>query len=110
MQTERLRALGEMASGIAHDINNAISPVSLYTELLLQQETQITEAGRGRLVTMRRAIEDVAGTIERMREFYRPREIRARIHASWTFTRHHRPGAGAHASRAGARCRSSAAS
>ena len=75
MQTERLRALGEMASGIAHDINNAISPVALYAELLLSQETQLTEAGRGRLVTMRRAIDDVAGTIERMREFYRPREL-----------------------------------
>ena len=73
MQTERLRALGEMASGIAHDINNAISPVSLYAELLLSQE-QLTEAGRNRLGTMRRAIDDVAGTIERMREFYRPRE------------------------------------
>jgi signal transduction histidine kinase/CheY-like chemotaxis protein len=75
MQTERLRALGEMASGIAHDINNAISPVALYAELLLSQETQLTEIGRGRLVTMRRAIDDVAGTIERMREFYRPREV-----------------------------------
>ena len=29
MQQERLRALGQMASGIAHDINNAISPLSL---------------------------------------------------------------------------------
>jgi signal transduction histidine kinase/CheY-like chemotaxis protein len=75
MQTERLRALGEMASGIAHDINNAISPVALYAELLLSQETQITEAGRNRLTTIRRAIDDVAGTIERMREFYRPREV-----------------------------------
>jgi signal transduction histidine kinase len=74
MQNERLRALGEMASGIAHDINNAISPVSLYSELLLTSEPELTEAGRGRLVTIRRAIEDVAGTIERMREFYRPRE------------------------------------
>ena len=27
LQQERLRALGQMASGIAHDINNAISPV-----------------------------------------------------------------------------------
>jgi signal transduction histidine kinase/CheY-like chemotaxis protein len=75
MQTERLRALGEMASGIAHDINNAISPVALYAELLLNQESQLTEAGRNRLVTIRRAIDDVAGTIERMREFYRPREV-----------------------------------
>src|SRR6185436_2512226 len=32
MQQERLRALGQMASGIAHDINNAISPVALYTD------------------------------------------------------------------------------
>ncbi|HEX6638316.1 MAG TPA: ATP-binding protein [Steroidobacteraceae bacterium] len=74
MQNERLRALGQMASGIAHDINNAISPVSLYTELLLQQEQQLSEQGRARLGTMQRAIEDVAGTIDRMREFYRPRE------------------------------------
>jgi signal transduction histidine kinase len=74
MQNERLRALGQMASGIAHDINNAISPVSLYTELLLQKESQLSDEGRGRLETMQQAIEDVAGTIERMREFYRPRE------------------------------------
>jgi signal transduction histidine kinase/ActR/RegA family two-component response regulator len=74
MQNERLRALGEMASGIAHDINNAISPVALYAELLLSQEPHLSEAGRSRLSTMRRAIDDVAGTIERMREFYRPRE------------------------------------
>ncbi len=40
MQQERLRALGQMASGIAHDINNAISPMSLYTESLLERETQ----------------------------------------------------------------------
>jgi signal transduction histidine kinase/ActR/RegA family two-component response regulator len=75
MQNERLRALGEMASGIAHDINNAISPVALYAELLLSREDKLSEVGRGQLVTMRRAIEDVAGTIERMREFYRPREV-----------------------------------
>ena len=87
MQAERLRALGEMASGIAHDINNAISPVSLYSELLLSSEPQISEAGRSRLTTIRRAIEDVAGTIERMREFYRPREAarefsKVNIHAA----------------------------
>jgi signal transduction histidine kinase/ActR/RegA family two-component response regulator len=80
LQNERLRALGQMASGIAHDINNAISPVSLYTELLLQQERQLSPEGRGRLATMQRAIDDVAGTIERMREFYRPRESARSFH------------------------------
>ena len=42
MQQERLRALGQMASGIAHDINNAISPVALYTESLLESEPNLS--------------------------------------------------------------------
>jgi signal transduction histidine kinase/CheY-like chemotaxis protein len=74
MQQERLRALGQMASGIAHDINNAISPISLYTESLLEREPQLSERGRGYLVTIQRAIDDVARTVARMREFYRERE------------------------------------
>jgi signal transduction histidine kinase len=74
LQQERLRALGEMASGIAHDINNAISPVALYTESLLEREPNLSERTRSYLVTIQRAIEDVAETVARMREFYRPRE------------------------------------
>lgn len=74
MQEERLRALGQMASGIAHDINNALSPVSLYTESMLETESGLSERGRGYLEVIRRAVEDVAETVARMREFYRPRE------------------------------------
>ena len=74
LQHERLRALGEMASGIAHDLNNAISPVSLYTESLLNNEKGISEAGRSKLRMIDMAIDDVANTLGRMREFYRPKE------------------------------------
>jgi PAS domain S-box-containing protein len=74
MQQERLRALGQMASGIAHDINNAISPVALYTESLLEREPNLSGRARGYLTTIQQAIEDVASTVARMREFYRPRE------------------------------------
>jgi signal transduction histidine kinase/ActR/RegA family two-component response regulator len=74
MQQERLRALGQMASGIAHDINNAISPVSLYTESLLEREPNLSDRARNYLTTIQRAIEDVATTVARMREFYRERE------------------------------------
>ncbi len=73
MQQERLRALGQMASGIAHDINNAIAPVSLYTESLLETE-ELSSRARGYLQTIQRSIEDVALTVARMREFYSPRE------------------------------------
>ena len=74
MQQERLRALGQMASGIAHDINNAISPVALYTESLLEHEPNLSARARDYLATIQRAIEDVAETVARMREFYREHE------------------------------------
>jgi len=74
MQQERLRALGQMASGIAHDINNAISPVALYTEALLEREPSLTERGRSQLEIIQRAVDDIAQTVARMGEFYRLRE------------------------------------
>ncbi len=74
LQQERLRALGQMASGIAHDINNAISPVALYTEFLLESEASLSPRAKGQLQTISNAIDDVAATVARMREFYRQRE------------------------------------
>jgi signal transduction histidine kinase/ActR/RegA family two-component response regulator/HAMP domain-containing protein len=74
MQQERLRALGQMASGIAHDINNAISPVGLYTESLLETEAGLSDRARNYLETIQHAVEDVAQTVSRMKEFYRQRE------------------------------------
>jgi signal transduction histidine kinase/ActR/RegA family two-component response regulator len=74
MQQERLRALGQMASGIAHDINNALSPVSLYTQSLLEVEPNLSARTRQYLETIQRAVDDVAHTVTRMREFYRQRE------------------------------------
>ncbi|HSV51294.1 MAG TPA: ATP-binding protein [Burkholderiaceae bacterium] len=74
MQQERLGALGQMASGIAHDINNAISPVTLYTETLLENEPGLSARARNYLETIQRSIEDVAQTVTRMGEFYRQRE------------------------------------
>ena len=74
LQQERLRALGQMASGVAHDINNAISPIALYTESLLEREPGLSERARSYLKTIHQAIHDVAQTVSRMREFYRTRE------------------------------------
>lgn len=74
MQQERLRALGQMASGIAHDINNAITPLGLYSELLLQTELNLTAKSRKYLETMQRAVDDISRTVSRMRDFYRQRE------------------------------------
>ena len=77
LQQERLRALGQMASGVAHDINNAISPIALYTESLLEHEPTLSDRARSYLRTIQRAIADVAQTVTRMREFYRQRDQEA---------------------------------
>ena len=74
LQQERLRALGQMASGVAHDINNAISPIALYTESLLEREPGLSERMRKTLTIIQQCIQDVAGTVSRMRDFYRKRE------------------------------------
>ncbi|WP_370263567.1 PAS domain S-box protein [Limnobacter sp.] len=73
LQQERLRALAEMAGGIAHDINNAISPVTLYTDALLNSEVGLSERGKKQLSTIQLAIEDVSRTVERMSQFSRGR-------------------------------------
>jgi hypothetical protein len=73
LQQERLRALGQMASGIGHDINNALSPIALHTETLLETEHNLSPRGRESLLTIQRAMNNIAQTVARMREFYRPR-------------------------------------
>lgn len=77
MQQERLTALGQMASGIAHDINNAITPAMLYVETLIESDPTLSPRARQSLPLVLQAIEDVAATVARLREFYRPREAQA---------------------------------
>jgi signal transduction histidine kinase/ActR/RegA family two-component response regulator/PAS domain-containing protein len=79
MQHERLRVLGQMASGIAHDINNAISPITLYTDALLDSESGLSDRARNALQTIQRAVGDVAETVARLREFYRQREVQTEL-------------------------------
>jgi signal transduction histidine kinase len=73
MQQERLRALGQMAGGVAHDINNAIVPIGLHAELLLKNPS-VNAQGVEHLKIIQRAIADVAQTVTRMGQFYRQRD------------------------------------
>lgn len=74
MQLERLRALGQMASGMAHDINNALSPIVAYSDILLTTLQDIPEKSRKHIDYIRKSGEDIANIVARMREFYRRRD------------------------------------
>jgi signal transduction histidine kinase/CheY-like chemotaxis protein len=72
MQQERLRVFGQMASGIAHDINNALSPAALNSRLLLEREI-LGEDTRECVSDIHRSVEDVKHLVARLGEFYRVR-------------------------------------
>ena len=74
LQQERLKALGQMASGIAHDVNNALSPVVGFTDLILQGNYGLNDAGKKYLKHVRTAGEDIAHIVARLKEFYRTRD------------------------------------
>jgi signal transduction histidine kinase/CheY-like chemotaxis protein len=73
VQQERLRALGQMASGVAHDINNALTPIVAYSEVLLKMLPDISDSGRRYLRVIRQSGQDISHIVARMKEFYRRR-------------------------------------
>jgi signal transduction histidine kinase/CheY-like chemotaxis protein len=73
VQQERLRALGQMASGIAHDVNNALSPIVAYSDMLIATTPGLPETSRRFLGIIRQSGEDIARIVARLREFYRSR-------------------------------------
>jgi len=73
VQQERLRALGQMASGVAHDINNALCPILAYSELLLNTSKALSDSERRHLESIHCSGGDIARIVERLREFYRRR-------------------------------------
>lgn len=75
IRNERMRAVGEMASGVAHDIGNLLMPALHFGEQLLAEEAHLSDAGRSRLATLVQALQDVAAITGRLREFYRPRDV-----------------------------------
>jgi signal transduction histidine kinase/AmiR/NasT family two-component response regulator len=74
LQQERLKALGQMASGIAHDVNNALSPVVGFSDIIMNGDFGLDVRGKKYLKYIRTAGEDIAHIVARLREFYRTRD------------------------------------
>ncbi|MBZ0270206.1 response regulator, partial [bacterium] len=71
LQHEKLRALGELASGVAHDFNNILG-IILGRAQILQQQAKDDEVRRG-LRTIERAAFDGGETVRRIQDFARSR-------------------------------------
>lgn len=77
IEQERLRALGQMASGVTHDFNNALAPILGFTDLMLMRPQMLENKERviEYLQTIHTAAKDAANVVNRLREFYRAREV-----------------------------------
>ena len=73
-QIEKLSALGELASGVAHDFNNALAGI-LGRAQLMMMKTKDPEVLRG-LQIIAKAAQDGAHTVKRIQNFARQRRDR----------------------------------
>jgi PAS domain S-box-containing protein len=69
LQSEKLRAVGEMASGVAHDFNNALAAILGNTQLLLY--TAKDEELKGSLKVIEKVARGSAQTVRRLQDFTR---------------------------------------
>lgn len=83
VQAEKLRAMGEMASGVAHDFNNVLAVVLGNIQLLLYQMDRLSpEEIREGLKVIERSSKDGAETVRRIQEFTGVRKDREFISLS----------------------------
>jgi signal transduction histidine kinase len=70
-RTEKLRALGEMAAGVSHDLKNILNPLSLHLQLLKRSLKRGGEGATEAIAEMEQIVRRGVETCERLREFSR---------------------------------------
>ena len=66
---ERLSAIGQMGSGVAHNLNNMLTPAVLLIDLILAQ-TDISDRVRGWAELIRTGTSDATDIVRQLRSFY----------------------------------------
>ena len=72
VQMEKMRAVGELASGVAHDLNNALMAVLGYTELA-EESLDDPEVLQSSLSVIKKSASDASSTVKRLQNFARQR-------------------------------------
>jgi signal transduction histidine kinase len=72
---ERLKAVGELASGIAHDLNNSLNALRLWLEVLCA-DPSVTARHNNAIQLVSRIVCDASVTIGRLQDFARRRHDR----------------------------------
>lgn len=78
IQDERLQAMVNMARGITHDLNNALSPILGFSEMFIMRPAHLQDQEKVALAlqNIHEAAKHAVEVVRRLREFYRPRDAR----------------------------------
>jgi PAS domain S-box-containing protein len=76
-QSQKMEAVGQLASGVAHDFNNILTVIQSYAQLLLDQE-QPSHVKREQLMEILFAAERASGLTRRLLTFSRKQAIQRR--------------------------------
>jgi signal transduction histidine kinase len=74
LQHERMQALAQMASGIAHDLNNSLTPIVGFSDFLLDAYPRLSGEAKKCLQGIRAAAADIARLTDQLRQFNRCRD------------------------------------
>lgn len=76
IQQERMAAIGQMASGIAHDFSNALMPVLGFSEILMNRPEAMKDLEKVRkyIEMINTSARDAMHIVAGLREFYRQKE------------------------------------
>jgi PAS domain S-box-containing protein len=80
IREQKFRTLGSLAAGVAHNINNRLTPVMGWTEMLLERlaEGEAVDARElaHALQVIHQGAGDSVGTVRRLQEYARPTRVR----------------------------------
>jgi PAS domain S-box-containing protein len=79
LQSQKMEAIGTLASGIAHDFNNILTPVSGYSEMLLLNADQFDEKARVHLKIINDCALYAKGLVDKMLTFSRQKESEFKV-------------------------------
>ncbi len=71
VRQQRLQVLGEMAAGVAHDVNNSLSSIAIYSELMSGEHKYTPKQLREFSRAIEKSATDVSELIHRLHPFYR---------------------------------------
>ncbi|MDP2861462.1 MAG: ATP-binding protein [Desulfobacterales bacterium] len=79
LQSEKMASLGKLAAGVAHQLNNPLSSITLFTQLVLE-EYKLEEGARNDLTRVYKEAQRCRDTVKELLEFARQTRQEMRPH------------------------------